>query len=427
MVSRLFRSGNQLGLVLGKSREDLDNGQYLMSNEVQRQLMHLCCEAVKQSSYRVIVCDYDAYLALKDKIETAFKFNTAGKNTELYNMLVKGSNITAVKDTTRGISLVMPAGKRVLMMYQEISDLHTNYWFRIFGETFGTFKMDALVFSHLRQVTGVAIGHKITSETLVCSDSSDQNSIPLKRQQDLFKSVAYTMRDICNPKHNLEWRVKLGLSTDHLAPEEYMTLLGRRYQMNVNRIPSRHGSPLVILDARTFYLAMNQTGTAEDVLRASFVSNNFDGDALTCLLDGIFSACSIIVPLYSDIYHPAYVLIRKTGNTRDGKIVFAAHYEAIDYTYCETVWTTLSQILTYMSTKKASSTSFNDMIAKNIFKCSQTPAPSQKSTLNPKVYRRYHARLLDDCCADELARLIGCNQVAKLHTSNFSFKHYMTD
>lgn len=335
--------------------------------------------------------------------------------------------MTAIKYPTRGISLVMPAGKRVLMMYQEISDTNTKYWFRIFGGTFGAFQMDALVFSHLRQVTGVAEGHPITQDTLVYTDNSGQNSTLLKRQQALFNSVAYTMRDICNPVYNLEWRVKLGLSTNHLAPEEYLTLLGKRYQINVNRIPLRHGSPLVILDACTFHLAMKQTRTVEDVLKASFVSNNLDGDALKCLLDGIFSACSIIVPLYSDIYHPAYALIRTTGNTRDGKIVFAAQYEAIDYTYCKTVWTTLSQILAYMGTKKASSTSFNDMIAKNIAKCSQTPAPSQKSTLNPKVYRRYHARLLDDCCADELARLIGCNQVAKLNTSNFSFKHYMTD
>jgi hypothetical protein len=172
---------------------------------------------------------------------------------------------------------------------------------------------------------------------------------------------------------------------------------------------------------------MKDKCTIEDILQDSFASNAQKDDMLTSLIHGIPSACSIVVPLFDNNYRPLYLLIRQEGAQKTGVIMFAEKEPIIDNQYCFTVWNTVKKVLDYVLEKGQRSQSLDVLVADTLAKYKSAGKSVGRNRLDLSVYRRMHARMLDDCLKDELAWLMLNNRLAKLDGSNFIFKHYMTD
>ncbi len=389
--------------------------------------MFYCCANAARASHRVIVCDYDEYSRLKDNIVAYFDYNKAG-STNTFNSIFKVSNLAVHErsGSTRKPAIIMPVDKHVLILHQQFDDTGTKYQAIVFGpdsNNHNYLKYKDML-SNLVKVSGVYVGDNLPQIDI---PDLQYKSASLIWQQRLFDVVSERVYQICNVYPMPKWIVKLGVSTSHLNLEEYMRTRRERYGLNTRLMPPKHSYPLVILDACTFHLAMKDKCTIEDILQDSFASNAQKDDMLTSLIHGIPSACSIVVPLFDNNYRPLYLLIRQEGAQKTGVIMFAEKEPIIDNQYCFTVWNTVKKVLDYVLEKGQRSQSLDVLVADTLAKYKSAGKSVGRNRLDLSVYRRMHARMLDDCLKDELAWLMLNNRLAKLDGSNFIFKHYMTD
>jgi hypothetical protein len=425
MASRLFRSGNQLGLVLGKSREDPDDGQYLMTDEIQRQLSYYCYETAIQAVFPVILYDYTSFESIRKSVQAFYKFNTKQPRAvqeidpKLRNEVTAfrsiAEQVVRVNDKEmRAKALIIQVGMRLLLFHPPTGTLlQQQYVYRVIQQHDDKTTFDTSIVSDLIKLSGIYI-----DPTEKFPDVWFHNVSSI-----LSEFTKETMEEICIPKIPLSWTAKTVFFQPGLKASDYLMLFRDRYTANQLNPPAGHSSPIIILDAHNFNVLISkqrtETASPQYVVEKSFSSNGRIGN--------LADAALIIVPVYNRQYRPVCLVIRKIGGNHKATIKHADDEAMVQPSVWRETWQSLKLISEYTGASGA----FNVFINDNIKKYTSMSEVDIAVTGNKTLYRRRFMQILDDVAKSELRKFISSQPVKikskPLTESNFTFKHYMTD